>query len=234
MGFLNLAVEFNGKLVKQYTLGDERKVLVGRSSECDVVIDNLGVSRTHCELFWAGHCWVLQDLHSNNGTVVNGKKVVTHNVNDGDEITISKFKLTCKLPQQDELEFAIETPQKGAGYGESTIPIDQRRGASPKPETKVKGFVTIEGQGRKTIVLQKPVFVIGKAENADVRVEGFFIRKKHALIVRDEVGFLLVDTSGRTATFLNEATIDCERLRDGDLIRVGKTVLKFSAGMPNY
>ena len=147
MGLLNLTVEFSGKLVRQYTLGDERKVLVGRSSECDVVIDNLGVSRTHCELFWAGHCWVVQDLHSNNGTLVNNKKIVTHNVNDGDEIAISKFKLTCKLPQQEDLEFQIEAPAKSQGYGESTIPIDQR-GKAAKPETKVKGFVTVEGPGR--------------------------------------------------------------------------------------
>lgn len=234
MANLHLSVEFGGKLVRQYTLGDERKVLVGRSSECDVVIDNLGVSRTHCELFWAGHCWVVQDLHSNNGTVVNGKTIITHNVNDGDEIVISKFKLICKLPQQEDLDFPVEAPVKTPGYGESTMPIDQRGRGPAKPETKVKGFVTIEGPGRKTIVLQKPIFTIGRAENADVRVEGFFIRLKHAFIVRDEVGFLLLDGTGKQKTYLNEAMIDCERLRDSDLIRVGKTILKFQSGLPNY
>jgi len=232
MGMLNLTVELAGKVVKKYTFGDERKILLGRSSECDVVIDNLGVSRTHCELFWTGHCWVVQDLKSNNGTVVNGKKVPTHNVNPGDEVTISKYKIICE-PAQEELEFAVEAPVKIPGYGESTLPIEAKRGDSravPKP----KGFLLIEAPSRRTITLEKTITVIGSGEAADVKSYGFFIARKHALIVRDDAGFLVVDTSGRQRSLLNETPIDTERLRDGDTIKVGKVALKFQTGSPTY
>src|SRR3989442_832182 len=68
--------------------------LLGRLEDCDVTIDNLGVSRYHSEILQKDGFYVLRDLKSNNGTFVNGKRVDNYNLNDGDEISIGKFTIS--------------------------------------------------------------------------------------------------------------------------------------------
>jgi len=48
---------------------------VGRSRECDVVIDDAGVSRRHAEIRPGPAGWTVADLGSTNGVRVNGEEV---------------------------------------------------------------------------------------------------------------------------------------------------------------
>jgi hypothetical protein len=65
------------------------RVVVGRSRECDVRIDDGNVSRRHFELVQEGPtAWAVADLGSTNGTEVNGHRVSGRKrVADGDRIT---------------------------------------------------------------------------------------------------------------------------------------------------
>ena len=61
---------FNGKRI---TLTS--KIIIGRSSGCDVVIDDMLVSREHAEIQQIKSAYFIKDLDSRNGTFVNDKKV---------------------------------------------------------------------------------------------------------------------------------------------------------------
>jgi hypothetical protein len=71
------------------------RVVVGRSRECDVRVDDGNVSRRHFELLREGSStWVVVDLGSTNGTEVNGRKVERRTpLDDGDRITIGSTEL---------------------------------------------------------------------------------------------------------------------------------------------
>ena len=71
------------------------RVVVGRSRECDVHVDDGNVSRRHFELVHESpSTWVVVDLDSTNGTEVNGRKVQRRTVlEDGDRITIGGTEL---------------------------------------------------------------------------------------------------------------------------------------------
>ena len=73
---------------------------VGTSSENDLVIDGDGaVSRLHARLDRVGPAWCLTDLHSTNGTMVNGERVsVTRALADRDEIIIGRTRLIVHDP----------------------------------------------------------------------------------------------------------------------------------------
>ena len=49
--------------------------VIGRSRECDLVLDDPNVSRRHAELRREGDGWVVADLGSTNGIKVNGRRV---------------------------------------------------------------------------------------------------------------------------------------------------------------
>lgn len=73
-------------------------VTVGRDPGCALVLGtDPTVSRRHADLCWiAGH-WVVADLHSSNGTWVNGARIVSPTVvRDGDELAFgrTRFVLT--------------------------------------------------------------------------------------------------------------------------------------------
>jgi hypothetical protein len=72
---------------------DREVTSLGRSSGCDVVLDDANASRRHAELRVRGGKAVLVDLDSTNGTAVNGRRVREHPLADGDRITIGTTAL---------------------------------------------------------------------------------------------------------------------------------------------
>ena len=50
-------------------------VVIGRGIDCDVVIQDLKASRRHCQLTRKEDGFLLEDLGSRNGTLVNGAKI---------------------------------------------------------------------------------------------------------------------------------------------------------------
>jgi FHA domain-containing protein/uncharacterized protein DUF1707 len=60
------------------------RLLIGRSSACQLVLADDTVSRKHAELRVEDGRWLLRDLGSSNGTWVNGRRVVEAEVRPGD------------------------------------------------------------------------------------------------------------------------------------------------------
>ena len=73
------------------------RVLVGRSRDCDVVLDDPNVSRRHAELRRQGDTWMVADLGSTNGVKVNGRRVQEQPLSPGDEITLGIERLTFEV-----------------------------------------------------------------------------------------------------------------------------------------
>src|SRR5690349_14962734 len=73
------------------------RVVSGRWSKADVVLDDPQVSRRHAELFRDpfGRWWI-RDLGSRNGTQVNGAEAKEQVLDPGDEVRIERFKLVFK------------------------------------------------------------------------------------------------------------------------------------------
>jgi hypothetical protein len=71
------------------------RVVVGRSRECDVRVDDGNVSRRHFELVQESPTvWVVADLGSTNGTEINGRAISGRaRLDDGDRITIGGTEL---------------------------------------------------------------------------------------------------------------------------------------------
>ena len=68
-------------------------ITLGRHPDCDVVLDDMTVSRTHAELRRAGNRITITDLGSLNGTYVNREPVDHASLADGDTIWIGKYRL---------------------------------------------------------------------------------------------------------------------------------------------
>ena len=67
---------------------EQRSVVLGRSRECDLRVDDPNVSRRHAEVRQEGATYWLVDLDSTNGTELNGRRVSRAKLADGDTITL--------------------------------------------------------------------------------------------------------------------------------------------------
>jgi hypothetical protein len=72
-------------------------VVIGRLSTNDVVLSDPNVSRRHAELRRDGNDWMIVDLGSTNGTMVNGKLAKEHKLKDGDKISFGTSELVFGL-----------------------------------------------------------------------------------------------------------------------------------------
>ncbi|MBI2433395.1 MAG: sigma 54-dependent Fis family transcriptional regulator [Candidatus Hydrogenedentes bacterium] len=66
----------------------EKPLLLGRSRNCDVVIQDPEVSREHCVVGIEGETLFLEDLRSNNASLVNGQPVSRCLLHVGDEVSV--------------------------------------------------------------------------------------------------------------------------------------------------
>jgi FhaA, N-terminal domain/FHA domain len=73
------------------------RVVLGRSREADIVLQDPNVSRRHAELRREDGAWQIVDLGSTNGIKVNGRRVDSQPLREGDQITIGVTDLTFEL-----------------------------------------------------------------------------------------------------------------------------------------
>jgi pSer/pThr/pTyr-binding forkhead associated (FHA) protein len=77
-------------------------VTIGRDSSSEIFLDDVTVSRKHCQILRKRNAqstsFEIQDLKSLNGTYVNAISKVETSLNHGDEVQVGKYRLTFFRP----------------------------------------------------------------------------------------------------------------------------------------
>ena len=108
-----------------------------------------------------------------------------------------------------------------------------RRTAISLPSERPKGagqpcLVIISGaeMGRRIDLTHEEVS-IGRSEQCTVYVNSDLVSRRHAVINRILGHYIVVDLKSTNGTFVNDLRVERAELKDGDLLRTGKTVLKY-------
>ncbi|MEB3368595.1 FHA domain-containing protein [Saccharopolyspora mangrovi] len=72
------------------------RTTIGRDTACDIVVDDITVSKSHAEIRRRGHSYVLVDGGSLNGTYLNRLPVDSAELHEGDEIWVGKARFTYR------------------------------------------------------------------------------------------------------------------------------------------
>jgi len=67
---------------------------IGRSAGAEFIVEAALVSRLHCQLTATAETLSVKDLGSTNGTFVNGKRVKTAALREGDTLSVGRLELT--------------------------------------------------------------------------------------------------------------------------------------------
>lgn len=82
--------------------------VIGRATECNVVVSMTKVSRAHARLEWADGVYFISDAGSTNGTFVNGHKIAgPHPLQHRDEIGLSDPRMLFTFYAADHTELSL-------------------------------------------------------------------------------------------------------------------------------
>ena len=62
---------------KEYELTSKDSFIIGRSQDCDIMLDDSSLSRNHASLHLQNNTWIIRDEGSRNGTFINNLKIDT-------------------------------------------------------------------------------------------------------------------------------------------------------------
>lgn len=204
---------------------DKPELKIGRAMDCDIVVDNLGVSRHHCSILQDGSEWVVADQGSNNGTFVGGQKVAKHVLKHQDRIVLGKHSLVFDAFGYAE---ANSTEKKTGGMGgEMTMFVDQAALAkmakqqSEGAAVQRMSMVVKQGGRELTVPLIKDETVIGSGGAADLPAKGLFVKPVQAKVIKAGAGHRLFAAGGLRSVKVNGAKVTDAVLKTGDVITVG-------------
>jgi len=133
---------------KKGVLIKKRRVLIGRSQACDIILLNRDVTSIHAVLEITEAGAIVYDMHSTNGTYVNGETVVHQEVREGDtlkfasqEYIFKKYKKEDVLPPPLEMLSPIMDslpPTIGRSNDRAALPSMPRSTPAPTPRPSRK------------------------------------------------------------------------------------------------
>ena len=224
---------------------DGDRLTLGRSETASLSCpSDFALSRTHCVLDREGEDWNVEDSGSQNGTLVNGRKIPRKaRLRPGDVLTAGHLVLNYVDPDapgdkaaplgvdpsadvgEDDLEKTFIADQSGV-EGDLAWPaqLPQRE---PQPAAFAWLDIVSHGPhfGNRYSVAKD--FLIGRDRECQLILNDRSVSRNHARIVLENKRYYLYST-GTNGTVLNQILIrERQELRDGDEIRVADTMLRF-------
>ena len=123
-------------VLKEIPLTKER-MTIGRKPHNDIQIDNLAISGEHAVVVTILNDSFLEDLHSTNGTFVNGHSVEKHFLQNGDVIELGKYRL----------KFVSEVPQQAAAGAAAPAQVDFEKTMVLRPDLAHQTAEQIQNKG---------------------------------------------------------------------------------------
>jgi pSer/pThr/pTyr-binding forkhead associated (FHA) protein len=217
-----LVVKLKNRPLKTYNFTG-KQITVGRLPENDIVIDNLSVSRKHAVIHSVRTGYVVRDLGSKNGTLLNGEKIEHGELHDGDTITIGKY----------EIAFQVTTGEEGTvDTLDQTVIIprfhSENRPGNDAPVTdETEAFPRIYRRNdQEEYPIEGDSLVIGRGRGSDIRLKGLFAPRVTVNIHRSGPDWVM-EADGKRIVRVNGERMEEKVLQEEDLIAIGSEEFVF-------
>jgi serine phosphatase RsbU (regulator of sigma subunit) len=151
----------------QFTIDGDRAVL-GRHPDCDVVLDAASVSRQHAQIVRDQGHYFVEDLHSRNGTFVNGRLISGRQMlADGDKVKICDLSFTfysnqpsrtLSMTDTSALALLEDDPANSASSIMSKLDVSSGHSGvrlTVNPEVKLRAMIEISQNLGKAVSLDE-------------------------------------------------------------------------------
>jgi len=100
-------ITLSGSSVGEMFKVEKDEIVIGRGSNADIRLIDDGISRLHCRVKLNPDGLFAEDLASRNGTYVNGDKIASHTLKDGDKLQLGRTTV-LKFTFQDRMDESFQ------------------------------------------------------------------------------------------------------------------------------
>lgn len=216
---------------------------IGRKNDNDLVLDDDEISRRHAQLKKTGDEYQIIDLGSENGVLVNNKRVTRQTIHHNDSITIGRYNVIFKTEEgaakrQDartrvrRISTLGATSEQKMESSETSKKSTGREGSRPQATAILKspmgGRLIIEsGTNKGEEFNLSNGATIGRNKTCDFTLDDTHASGSHARFQITDKKTKIIDLGSSNGTIVNGTKIDVHTLSNNDKIQIGKTILRF-------
>lgn len=176
--------------------------LIGSRRRAFIVLHGEAVAKAHCVIVNTGSVVMLKDLHTQAGTLCNGKQVNLTVLRDGDLVQVGSTPIQVAI--QTFRTKGRQAGATGADPGKLGTPLRLHRAG-----------------GAHGWLINEDCAVIGRRAGVAVRLDHQAVSDAHALLFILDGQTALFDLASESGTFRNSQPVGLTRIDPGDRLRVG-------------
>ncbi|WP_407686633.1 ATP-binding cassette domain-containing protein [Mycobacterium sp. HUMS_1102779] len=244
----------------QSSFAPGRDVVVGNDVRADLRVAHPLIARAHLLLRFAEGRWTAVDNNSLNGMFVNGQRVPTAEIHDGQAVNIGKPdgpRLTFQVghhdgavglaPPTESIPIAVPDPPTRSWRRHpphdpqrtTAIPVPPPPDPDPPTQIGVTGevaeFPTTRVRSLGTDDGARPPAGspawIGRSLDNDIVIHDVLASRHHAFLAPTPLGTEIRDANSINGTFVNGIRVGSAVLAEGDVVTIGNVDLVFSDGV---
>jgi len=190
--------------------------LVGKAKHCEIVIADCQISDVQAQIGTKDNRYFIKNMGS--GPIsINGEPTGGQFLNDGDELDLGKSKFVVQISGKD-LSSAKAAPMEA-----KTMVLDNRteEGLGPR-------LVCSTSTGKSKIIpLKMQKLIIGRSNEATLKLMHPSISRKHCVIEKQKEGYFVRNISTTNPLYVNDKNASEQRLYTGDRLRIGTFSITF-------
>jgi pSer/pThr/pTyr-binding forkhead associated (FHA) protein len=220
-GPLHLNVHLQGKTEPSEQVLGQPFALVGRDIGVDLLLNHAQVSRRHAYLqVIAGRLFCL-DLQSRTGVHWESNAQTSGWVDHGQAVRIGPYSIGPRLDHPNA------TAEAANEWNRAAVQFLGQQGA-PQVKLEFLNGIRISASWKMTPM----VALVGRSADCRVHLVGDSVSLYHCSLVRTPQGVWVVDLMSRGGIWINDQKARCGLLAEGDLLRVGKFIIRFRYETP--
>ena len=207
---------------RQYRI-DGARASIGRAEENPVgLFGDPSVQQRHAVIERRGADYVIRNLAIQDGTFVNGNRIETVDLRDGDRINIGGYEMMFHLrgtsaPAREQASLTVDTVNPAHV-------ATRLAGAN----AKLEGPSLVDASGQPYPVRAGTVTRIGRALDNEIVVSHSSVSRHHASIENSNGVFAVKDLNSQNGTFVgNRRVTEPTPVSDGDAVRFGDAQFTF-------
>ncbi len=217
-----ITVEHGRLRGRQYRI-DGARASIGRAEENPVgLFGDPSVQQRHAVIERRGADYVIRNLAIQDGTFVNGNRIETVDLRDGDRINIGGYEMLFHLrgtsaPAREQASLTVDTVNPAHV-------ATRLAGAN----AKLEGPSLVDASGQPYPVRAGTVTRIGRALDNEIVVSHSSVSRHHASIENSNGVFAVKDLNSQNGTFVgNRRVTEPTPVSDGDAVRFGDAQFTF-------
>ena len=189
---------------------------IGKSDHCEIVIGDPQVADVQAQVGHKENRYFIKNLGRSEITV-NGHPTEGQFLNNGDELALGKSTFVIQMTD------TAHPISKPTPMDDKTMVLD-----TPSDESLGPRLVCTTASGKSKIIpLKLDKLIIGRSNEATLKLMHPSISRKHCVIEKQDDGFVARNISTTNPLFLNDQTISEQRLYSGDQLRMGTFSITF-------